>query len=306
MHDDDVYAVLDDEGGAGGARRGSGGAPVGGGSTAGRGADGGRAAGAVWGRADGSWVAPRTLSVIVPVYNERDSLAALVQRLDAFPSPCGLARELVFVDDGSTDGSADVLDELLGERTDARLIEHASNRGKGAAIRSGLGAASGDVVLIHDADLEYDPRDHAGVLEPLMDGRADAVIGSRFLGQTHRVLYFWHYKANRLITLCSNACTNLNLSDIECGTKAFSRRVAAQLGPMLKEDRFGIEPEMVGRLAQIRWSKRGEPMQGPGGRRLRIYEVAVSYSGRTYAEGKKIGWRDGVRALWVIARVWLT
>lgn len=261
---------------------------------------------AAWGIADESFVPPTTLSVIIPVYNERAFLEPLLARLDAFPNPQGLRRELVFVDDGSTDGSADALDDLLSARNDARLIEHTRNRGKGAAIRSGLAAARGDIILIHDADLEYDPRDHAAVLEPMIDGRADVVIGSRFLGQTHRVLYFWHYKANRFISLCSNACTNLNLSDIECGTKAFTRRVAAEIGKKLKEDRFGIEPEMIGRMAQVRWSKRGETMQGPGGRRLRIYEVPVSYSGRTYAEGKKIGWRDGVRALLVIAKTALT
>jgi glycosyltransferase involved in cell wall biosynthesis len=261
---------------------------------------------AAWGISDESFVRPETLSVVIPVYNEKAFIPALLARLDAFPSPGGLKRELVFVDDGSTDGTADLLDDLLAERRDARLIEHPSNRGKGAAIRTGIAAARGDVILIHDADLEYDPRDHACVLEPLIDGRADVVIGSRFLGQTHRVLYFWHYAANRFITLCCNASTNLNLSDIECGTKAFSRRAIMEVLPALKEERFGIEPELIGRLSQVRWNKRGQRMQGPGGRRLRIYEVPVSYSGRTYAEGKKIGWRDGVRALLVIARTALT
>lgn len=242
------------------------------------------------------------LAIIIPAYNERDLLPLAIERLDATPAPespgtGALERVLVLVDDGSTDGTTELV-RTIGQRADVVTIEHERNCGKGGAIRSGLGAAldaGADIVLIHDADLEYDPRDHAEVLAPILDGRADAVIGSRFIGRTHRVLYYWHSVANRVITTFSNMLTNLNLTDIECCSKAFTREVAARLD--LREPRFGVEPEIVARLARMRVSR-----EGARPRRLRIYEVAVSYAGRTYAEGKKIGWKDGVRALWCICK----
>ncbi|MEZ6211443.1 MAG: glycosyltransferase family 2 protein [Phycisphaerales bacterium] len=238
----------------------------------------------------------RTLAVIVPVYNE----AALVERaigsLRDCPAPAGIERLIIAVDDGSSDGTGGILDRLDAEHEELVVVHLKPNRGKGAAIRAGMeragrvGERGADFVLIHDADLEYDPADHARVLGPLLDGRADAVLGTRFLGQTHRVLYYWHSIANRAITTLCNMVTNLNLTDIECCTKAFTREVAERLGT--KEDRFGIEPEMVARLARMRVD--GKP--------LRIFEVPVSYAGRTYAEGKKIRARDGVRAAWCIIR----
>lgn len=237
------------------------------------------------------------LAVLIPVYNERDYIRRVVERFDRCPPPDALdgtaiQRRLIFVDDGSTDGTRDQLADLA-TRPDVRLHHHDRNRGKGAAVRTALAAAlddGADLIVIHDADLEYDPADHPALLRPLLDGRGDAALGSRFLGQTHRVLYYWHSVANRIITFASNTLTNLNLTDIECCLKAFTRPVASQL--IIREDRFGLEPEIVARLARMRLE----------GRRLRIYEVPVSYSGRTYAEGKKIGWRDGLRALWCILR----
>lgn len=232
------------------------------------------------------------LAVIIPVFNERALLERAVQRLDAVPPPPGLERRLVLVDDGSTDGTADIV-RRLGERPDVDAVLHPANAGKGAAIRSGLAAAvtaGAGLAIIHDADLEYDPADHEPVLRPILDGRADAVIGSRFLGQTHRVLYYWHHVANLLITQFSNMLTNLNLTDIECCLKAFSGPVLAQL--RLREDRFGVEPEIIARLARMRLENRP----------LRIYEVPVSYAGRTYAEGKKIRWTDGLSALRCIVK----
>ncbi|MCU0689588.1 MAG: glycosyltransferase family 2 protein, partial [Phycisphaerales bacterium] len=211
----------------------------------------------------------------------------------------GVARRtLVLVDDGSTDGTREIVRDAAAWSTEAMTVHpilHDRNRGKGAAIRTALTASielGCTAMVIHDADLEYDPADHARLLAPILDGRADAVIGSRFLGDTHRVLYFWHSVANKFITLASNVMTNLNLTDIECCLKAFSRPVAQQL--RLREDRFGIEPELIAKLARTRVG--AESGQAPN-TTARIYEVAVSYAGRTYTEGKKIGWRDGVSAL---------
>ncbi|MCC5787129.1 MAG: glycosyltransferase family 2 protein [Phycisphaerales bacterium] len=243
------------------------------------------------------------LAIVIPAYNERALLPEAVARLDATPppkTPEGVACEriLVIVDDGSTDGTRELIAEL-GERDDIIAVMHEENAGKGAAIRTGFTAAldaGADILLIQDADLEYDPRDHDRVLEPILDGRADAVIGSRFIGQTHRVLYFWHYAANRFITLFSNILTNLNLSDIECCSKAMTAEVARRIE--IKEKRFGLEPEIVAKLSQMRLPEEDGDGAGKGdGRSLRIYEVAVSYAGRTYAEGKKITWRDGISAL---------
>ena len=236
------------------------------------------------------------LSVIIPVYNEAATLRIAIARLRKSPAPQGWERRIIAVDDGSSDGSAEMLAELAAAGDDMVVVRHPRNMGKGSALRTGLEHADGDIVLIHDADLEYDPRDHLEVLEPLLEGRADAVIGSRFRGgTTHRVLYFWHSIANRGLTAFSNAMTNLNLSDIECCTKAFTKEVAARL--QLRERGFGIEPEIVAKLARMRMDAGAR-----GWRRLRIYEAPVSYAGRTYAEGKKIRWTDGLWAAWCIVR----
>lgn len=190
------------------------------------------------------------------------------------------------------------LAERLGSLHGIVSVRHEANRGKGAAIRTGFVKAmelGANVVLIHDADLEYDPRDHEGILRPILDGRGDVVIGSRFIGHTHRVLYYWHSVANKVITTACNIATNLNLTDIECCSKAFRAEVVKEL--VLKEDRFGIEPELIAKVARVRLRQE----QGPS-RPVRVYEVAVSYAGRTYAEGKKIGWKDGVSAIWCIVK----
>ncbi len=237
-----------------------------------------------------------SLTVIVPVFNEAATLREAIERLRAAPIPGGLERRFIAVDDGSTDGSAEMLAELARQGDDLTVVRHPRNMGKGSAIRTGIERSEGDLLLIHDADLEYDPRDHGAVLMPLLEGRADAVIGSRFRGgTTHRTLYFWHSVANRALTLLSNAITNLNLSDIECCVKACTREVAERLE--IQEPGFGVEPEIVAKLSRMR-------LDEPDGRwrRPRIYEVAVSYAGRTYAEGKKIRWTDGLWAAWCIVR----
>jgi len=189
------------------------------------------------------------------------------------------------VDDGSTDGTADVLQRLADNEPRITILRHERNQGKGAALRTGFAAATGDVVLVQDADLEYDPADYPRLLAPIRDGRADVVLGSRFIGDSHRVLYFWHYVGNCLVTLLSNVMSGLNLTDMEAGYKVFRREVLD--GLRLRSERFGIEPELVQKVARGGW---------------RVYEVAVTYNGRTYAEGKKITWRDGLAALWHIVR----
>ncbi len=238
-----------------------------------------------------------TLCVIVPVFNEADTVREAIGRLRRVPAPAELSRRIIAVDDGSTDGSGEALRELAEGSDDLTVLSHGRNLGKGAAVRTGLERAECDIVLIHDGDLEYDPRDHGSVLAPILEGRADAVIGSRFRGGTaHRVLYFWHSIANRGLTLLSNALTDLNLSDIECCTKAFTREVARGLD--IRERGFGVEPEIVAKLARMRLGSE----EGQGGRRLRVYEAPVSYAGRTFAEGKKIRWSDGLWAAWCIVR----
>jgi glycosyltransferase involved in cell wall biosynthesis len=212
--------------------------------------------------------------------------------------------DVVLVDDGSTDGSGKILDELARERG-VRVLHQPANMGKGAAIRTGISHALGlgaDAVLIHDADLEYDPADHASLLAPLLDGRADAVIGSRFIGHTHRVLYYWHSVANSLITTMCNMVTNLNLTDVECCCKAFSRGALERME--LRENRFGIEIELIAKVARVRLMTEPQAVGegSPSLRRARVYEVPVSYAGRTYEEGKKITWKDGLAALTCIVR----
>jgi glycosyltransferase involved in cell wall biosynthesis len=221
------------------------------------------------------------LSVVIPAYNEQQTILAVVERVRAL----ALDIEIIVVDDASTDGTAACL-ASLAPALDLRLIRHPVNLGKGAALKTGFAAASGDVVLVQDADLEYDPTDYAKLLKPILDGKADVVYGSRFVGgESHRVLYFWHYLGNRALTLMSNAFTNLNLTDMETCYKVFRREIIQSI--TIEEARFGFEPEITAKLAATR---------------CRIYEVGISYSGRTYAEGKKIGWKDGMRAIWCIIK----
>jgi len=217
------------------------------------------------------------ISVVVPVYNEAATIARVLERvLDS-----GFDIELIVVDDGSTDGTREILQAF--HHPYVKKVFHEKNRGKGAALRSGFAQATRNYVFVQDADLEYDPADFAKMLPPLMDGRADMVYGSRFLGGPHRVLFFWHYLGNRLLTLLSNMITDLNLSDMETGQKAFLREKLLSIN--LSSDRFTFEPEITAKAGRAKW---------------RIYEVPVSYSGRTYQEGKKIGWRDAIMALWAI------
>lgn len=225
------------------------------------------------------------LSVVIPVYNERTLIPQIVERVMAAPLPNGLTKEIVVVDDCSTDGTREWLSQHVASRSDVTLCLHHKNAGKGAALRTGFAAATGDLVLVQDADLEYDPAEYPQLLAPLLDGRAEVVFGTRFLGQTHRVLYYWHALGNWLLTTLSNMLSNVNLSDMECCYKVFRRDVLRRI--TLVENRFGFEPEITAKVARL-----GCP----------IYEVAVSYSGRTYAEGKKIGWRDGFSALRCIVR----
>lgn len=223
------------------------------------------------------------LTVVIPVYNERHTLANVVERVRS----TGIPTQIVIVDDASTDGSWDVIEGWRGD-ADVEVLRHSENMGKGAALRTGFRQVRGDVVIIQDADLEYDPVDYWGLLAPIIHAQADAVFGSRLNGSRQRVLYFWHYVGNRLLTLLSNARTSLNLSDMETGYKAIRREMLERILPGLRENRFGIEPELTAKLARI-----------PG---IRIFETPVSYNGRTYAEGKKISWRDGLWALWCILR----
>jgi glycosyltransferase involved in cell wall biosynthesis len=222
------------------------------------------------------------LSVVMPVYNEQATLSSVIERVLSV----GLDIELLCVDDGSTDGSRQILSEIEKQRPEIRVFLQPRNMGKGAALRRGIHEATGDYVIIQDADLEYDPNDFRRLLEPLESGQADVVYGSRFLGAgPHRVLYFWHSVGNWFLTLLSNMITNLNMTDMETCYKAFRREVIQSIP--LEEDRFGFEPEVTVKIAK---------------RQLRVYEVGISYWGRTYAEGKKIGWRDGFRALWCLVK----
>ena len=225
----------------------------------------------------------KKISILIPAYNEVQTLPEIIRRVRAAPVG-NIEKEIIVIDDGSDDGTR----EFLSRETGIITIFHELNQGKGGAIRTGFAHATGDILIIQDADLEYDPRDYGALIEPIREGSADVVFGSRFItGKPHRVLYYHHYLANRFITSFSNICTNLNLTDIETGYKVFTKRVARELAPRLISNRFGIEPELTARVARLK---------------ARIYEVGVSYYGRGYAEGKKIRWRDGIAALWHIIR----
>ncbi len=222
------------------------------------------------------------ISVVIPVYNEMDTIEEIIERVQNTP----LEKEIIIVDDGSTDDTCSLLEKIDSNNNNIKVFFHTRNKGKGAALRTGFKQVSGDVVIIQDADLEYDPKEYPTLLAPIRDGRADVVFGSRFLGGgAHRVLFFWHYVGNRFLTLLSNAVTNLNLTDMETCYKVFTREVLEKLS--IKSNGFGIEPEFTAKVAKYGF---------------RIYEVGISYSGRTYTEGKKITWKDGFVALISIFR----
>jgi glycosyltransferase involved in cell wall biosynthesis len=223
------------------------------------------------------------LSVLVPVYNERSTIDFILDRVAETP----MAKEVIVVDDASTDGTEEILAQLKARGLIDTLYRQPVNAGKGAAIRKAMSLSTGDIVIVQDADLEYDPVDWQALLEPLIEGKADACFGSRFLGGPHRVLYYWHSVGNNILTMYSNMLTNLNLTDMETCYKAMRGELARSLVPSLKSDRFGFEPEITALLSRAD---------------ARIYEVPISYAGRTYAEGKKIGWRDGMAAFWHITR----
>jgi glycosyltransferase involved in cell wall biosynthesis len=229
------------------------------------------------------------LSVVIPVYNEERWLAELVRRVQAVEIP----KELILVNDFSKDGTPAILAQLEKQYDNVRVFHQPKNMGKGAALREGFKHCTGDLVIVQDADWEYDPAEYPKLIQPILDGRADVVIGSRFIGESHRVLYYWHSVGNKVLTTLSNWCTNLNLTDMETCYKVFKREVIQ--GITLKSNRFGFEPEVTAKIARKR---KGQPP-------WRIYEVPISYSGRTYEEGKKIGMKDGFQALYCILRYWL-
>lgn len=221
-----------------------------------------------------------TLSVVIPAFNEKDTISSIIDAVLATP----FRKEIIVVDDGSMDGTRDVVKNI--KHHEIKIVFHEKNSGKGKSIQTGFNNATGDIILIQDADLEYDPAEYASLLQPILSGKADVVYGSRFSGHgAHRVLYFWHYIGNRFLTLLSNLFTDLNLTDMECCYKVFTRK--ALDGIRINEHRFGFEPEITAKIAK---------------KKLRIYEVPISYYGRTYEEGKKIGWKDGLWALWCILR----
>ena len=219
------------------------------------------------------------ISVVIPVYNEIDTIEEILARVDKV----AIKKEIIVIDDLSIDGTRERLKKIVADKENVKVIYHSRNRGKGAALRTGFESVTGDIVIIQDADLEYDPNEYPNLLEPISDGRADVVYGSRFIGGPHRVLFFWHYVGNKLLTLISNALTNLNLTDMETCYKVFKSQILKDLN--LKSNRFGFEPEFTAKVSKMR---------------LRIYEVPISYSGRTYSEGKKITWKDGIVALCLI------
>ena len=222
------------------------------------------------------------ICIVIPVYNEVKTITEIISRVSS-AQVIAPEKEIIIVDDCSTDGTRELLEEIGRSQKDLKILSHKVNQGKGAALRTGFESATGDIIIIQDADLEYDPREYPKLLQPIIDGRADVVYGSRFLGGPHRVLFFWHYLGNKFLTLVSNALTNLNLTDMETCYKVFKRQVLDEI--TLKSNRFGIEPEFTSKVA-----KKG----------FRIYEVPISYSGRDYSEGKKITWKDGFVAIFTI------
>ena len=233
-----------------------------------------------------------TLSVVIPVYNEVNTLGEILRQVRAVP----VNKQIILVDDCSKDGTRDLLKEMAETEADLTIAFHDVNRGKGAALRTGFAHARGQVVIVQDADLEYDPSEYPQLIQPILEGKADVVFGSRFIGEKHRVLNYWHSLANKFLTFLSNMFTNLNLTDMEVCYKVFRREVIQ--GVALKSDRFGFEPEVTAKIARFTMPAiEGRPM-----RRCRIYEMPVSYNGRDYKEGKKIGWKDGVQALYCIVR----
>ncbi len=232
------------------------------------------------------------LSVVIPVYNETKTLQEIVRQVRAVPIP----KQIILVDDCSKDGTTEMLRSWVDSEPDLTILFHEKNKGKGAALRTGFTHATGQIVIVQDADLEYDPTEYPRLIQPILEGKADVVYGSRFIGESHRVLYFWHSLANTFLTLLSNAFTNLNLTDMEVCYKVFRRQVIQ--GITLKSNRFGFEPEVTAKVARFRMPA----LEGRPERRCRVFEMPVSYNGRDYKEGKKIGWKDGVQALYCIVR----
>jgi glycosyltransferase involved in cell wall biosynthesis len=221
------------------------------------------------------------ISIIIPVFNEKKSIEEIIKRVQAVD--VGLEKEIIIIDDCSQDGTRQILEKL--NYPNMKLFFHSKNKGKGAALQTGFSKAEGDIILIQDADLEYDPKEYHKLLEPILDGRADVVYGSRFLGGPHRVLFFWHYVGNKILTMLSNMTSNLNLTDMETCYKVFKKEILNKI--KIKSKRFGFEPEVTIKFAKLK---------------CRIYEVPISYSGRDYSEGKKIGWKDGIAAIFHIIR----